>query len=274
MGVTYAALLCRRAAFRADLIRDLRLIETVGCCCRLFKRCEDTMLGVKGLLTIIAIFAGASAVAAQSNGQLTVSGEGSAFAVPDMAVITMGASAQAFSAKDAMDETSDITRAILEELSAFDVAPRDIRTSDLSLSPVWSNRAQNGGPPQIDGYQASNRLTVRVRDLDQLGLILDAVLSDGANRLSGLQFKLSDPKPVIEDARRLAVADARAKAALYAEAAGVELGDLIRLSEGGARAPRPEMLSIARSADAGVPVAEGETELRASVTLVYEILSR
>lgn len=229
------------------------------------------MLGVKGFLTIISIFLGVTAVSAETQGRITVSGEGSVFAVPDMAVVSVGATAESETAKEAMDQTSGITSAILARLAEFDIAPRDIQTSDLSLNPVWSNRGQSDGRPRIEGYQASNRVTVRVRNLGQLGDVLDAVLKDGANRLGGLQFTLSDPDPVMDDARRLAVADARAKAELYADAAGVELGALISLSETGIRVPRPEMMSMARAADAAVPVAEGETELRAGVTLVYEI---
>lgn len=229
------------------------------------------MAVVKGLLTLIAFVASASWAVAQTDGRITVSGEGSVFAVPDMAVVTMGATAQAKTAKAAMDDTSDITTAILAQLSAFEIAPKDIQTSDLSLNPVWSNQVANSGRPRIDGYQASNRVTVRVRDLDSLPQLLDAVLTDGANRLGGLHFTLSDPEPAMNDARRLAVQDAVAKARLFAEAAGVELGPLISLSEDGLRVPRPEMMSMARAADAGVPVAEGETQVRAGVTLVYAI---
>lgn len=231
------------------------------------------MSGVKGMLTLILLVLGVTVGSAQAEGRITVTGEGRVFAIPDMAILTMGASAEAPTAKEAMDQASAITSAILDQLTAFDVAPRDMQTSDLSLSPVWSNRPQSDTQPRIVGYQASNRLTVRIRDLDQLGAVLDAVLSDGANRLGGLQFTLSDPKPMTDEARRLAVKDAREKAALYADAAGIVLGDLVSLNENGIRMPRPEMMSMARAADAGVPIAEGETELRAGVTLVYEIAS-
>ena len=229
------------------------------------------MRGFSRFLTIFVLCVGAAAASAQSEGRITVSGEGRVFAIPDMAVITMGATAEATTAKEAMDQTSDFTTAILAQLSAFEIAPRDIQTSDLSLNPVWTNRVDSDGRPRIEGYQASNRVTVRIRDLSRLGDVLDAVLEDGANSLGGLQFTLSDPEPMMKDARRLAVADARAKAELFATAAGVTLGALIDLSETGVRTARPEMLSMARAADAGVPVAEGETELRAGVTLVYEI---
>lgn len=222
-------------------------------------------------LAAIALFFSLSAALADTDRRITVSGEGSAFAVPDMAVLTLGATAEAKTAKAAMDETSGITAAILDQLAGFDIAPRDIQTSDLWLNPVWNNRNTSQDRPQIVGYQASNRVTVRIRNLDILGTVLDAALTDGANRMGGLQFTVSDPKPLLNEARRNAVTDARERAELYADAAGVTLGALINLSENGVRMPRPEMMSMARASDAGVPVAEGETELRAGVTLVYEI---
>lgn len=231
------------------------------------------MSKVTGFFAAIVVLVGISPLWAETTGQITVTGEGSVFAVPDMAVITMGASAEAETAKEAMDQTSDITTAVLDRLTEAGVAERDMQTSDLSLSPLWSNRSSSENRPSIDGYQASNRVTVRVRDLESLGTILDAVLTDGANELGGLEFTLSDPEPLMNDARIKAVADARARAKLLADAAGVELGALISLSETGARAPRPEMLSMARASDSVVPVAQGEAELRASVTLVYEIVS-
>ena len=225
----------------------------------------------KAYLAVILLAMGAAPAWSQSEGRITVSGEGVVTAVPDMAVITMGASAEAETAKAAMDETSDITAAILERLTEAGIDARDIQTSDLSLNPIWSNRTSSDDRPRIDGYQASNRVTVRVRDLEALGPILDAVLTDGANRLGGLQFTIAEPDPLLDEARRRAVADARARAELFAEAAGVELGALLSLSENGARMPRPEMMSMARSYDEAVPVAQGEAELRAGVTLVYEI---
>jgi uncharacterized protein YggE len=225
------------------------------------------------MLTVVLLCFGASAAFAQSEGQITVTGEGRVSAVPDMAIITMGAVAEAKTAKEAMDETSEITRAILDRLTALEVAARDVQTSDLSLSPVWTNRAEPNGQPRIDGYQASNQVTVRIRDLAKLGTVLDAVLTDGANGLGGLQFSLSDPEPLINDARRAAVADARAKAELFAEAAGVQLGAIISLSESGGYMPRPEMMSMARSADAGVPVSAGETEIAANVAMVFAIVT-
>ncbi|MCR9108641.1 SIMPL domain-containing protein [Marivita sp. XM-24bin2] len=230
------------------------------------------MPNATGFIAALLVLIGMSPLWADDlPGRITVTGEGRVFAVPDMAVVTMGATAEAETAKAAMDETSVMTNAILERLAEAGVAERDVQTSDLRLMPVRSNRTSSDTRPEIDGYQASNRVTVRVRDLASLGNILDAVLTDGANQLGGLQFVVSDPEPLLNEARVKAVADARARAELFAEAAGVTLGPLVSLSEAGAQFPRSEMMGLARASDAGMPIAQGEAELSANVTLVYEI---
>ncbi len=231
------------------------------------------MSKVTSFLSALFFLAALSTASAETPGHITVTGVGSVSVVPDMALVTVGASAEADTAKAAMDETSQITAAILDRLTEAGVAERDVQTSDLSLNPLWSNRSSSENRPAISGYQASNRVTVRVRELGALGEILDAVLSDGANTLGGIQFMLADPEPVLNDARVRAVADARARAELFATAAGVTLGPLVSLSEGGAQMPAPEMFGMARMADSAVPVAQGELDMRASVTLVYQIQS-
>ena len=115
-------------------------------------------------------------------------------------------------------------------------------------------------------------LTVRVRNLGSLGEVLDAVVKDGANRLGGVRFDVLNPEPLLNAARRAAVADARAKAALFADAAGVSLGDLIRLEEQGTGLRPQPMMEMRMMADSsGIPVAGGEVSLQASLTLVYAI---
>ncbi|WP_417724783.1 SIMPL domain-containing protein [Salipiger sp.] len=200
--------------------------------------------------------------------RLTVTGEGSASAVPDMATITLGVTAQDKDAGAAMDSASEVAGAILARLDGLGIAARDRQTSDLSLQPIWS-QYDNGKGQEITGYEASNRLTVRVRNLSQLGDVLAAVLDDGANRLSGLTFGLQEPDPVQNDARRDAVADAMDRAKVLAEAAGVTLGPLLSISEsGGGYAPQP-MMEMARMS--AVPVAAGESVINAQVTMVFSL---
>lgn len=204
-------------------------------------------------------------------GQITVMGHGTVDAVPDMAVITLGVSHQKDTARDAVAEVAVTSGAILAALGDIGVAPRDMQTSGLSLTQVWDHRT-TGQPPRVTGYEASNQVTVRIRDLAVLGEILGHVTAEGANRFQGLQFTLQDPKPVLQEARRRAVADGADRAQLYADAAGVALGPLLAIQETGPSMPRPmPMMRESLAADMAMPVAEGELALSATVTMIYAI---
>lgn len=205
-------------------------------------------------------------------GQITVTGEGEVLGAPDMATITMGAIGEGATARDALSQVSTKVRALLARLEAEGIEARDIQTSGLSLSPRWKH--PKNAAPRIEGFQASNMVTVRVRDLDKLGAVLDGVVSDGANQFHGLQFGLSEPRPALDEARRRAVRDGRAKAELLAEAAGVALGPLVMMSEvGGGRPPVMPMARMEMAAES-VPIAGGEVGIAARVTLVYEIAEK
>lgn len=224
----------------------------------------------KSWIFIVALVL-AAPVWAEDSGRIIVTGEGRVTAVPDMAIVRMGVTGQAPVAADAMAQVSETMTAVQAVLAEAGIAPRDIQTTSLQLNPRWDNRPRNEGEaPRVVEYFAETGVTVRVRDLAGLGEVLGAVVSDGANQFRGLSFDLAEPDPLMNDARRAAVADARAKAELYAEAAGVTLGALIELREQGAQAPRPMIAEMRMaSADMAVPVAEGEMVLSSSVTLIF-----
>ncbi len=204
------------------------------------------------------------------SGQITVTGEGQVNKVPDMAVITLGISHQATTAQAAVSEVAVTAGAILAALEEMGLEPRDLRTSDLSLSPVRKSRSSSNADPKIVGFIAGNQVTARVRDLAILGRVLGRVTSEGANRFQGLRFALQDPAPALNEARVLAVIDGRARALLYADAAGVTLGPLVSISEPGTRV-MPQAMTMMRAGMADMPVAEGELSLNASVTMVFAI---
>ncbi|MEC7667465.1 MAG: SIMPL domain-containing protein, partial [Pseudomonadota bacterium] len=172
----------------------------------------------------------------------------------------------------ALDQTSAVGADILVKLEEFDIEARDVQTSDLSLNPIYTRNNTGNEAPLIVGFEASNRVTVRVRDLDRLGAVLGAVTGEGANQMYGLNFGFEDTDAMMDDARRKAVADARAKAELYAEAAGVTLGRVISLSEQGGFRPVPMPVAEMRMAADSVPIAAGESALSASVSMVFEIV--
>ncbi|MEL6645381.1 MAG: SIMPL domain-containing protein [Pseudomonadota bacterium] len=201
---------------------------------------------------------------------ITVTGEGRIEAVPDMATIRLGVMSEGRTAREAIDANSRAMAGVLGRIEAAVVAARDVQTQGFSVNPRWENRQNER--PRIAGFVASNQVMVRVRDLDGLGELLDAVTRDGANSFDGLSFGLQDPAPAQDAARRAAVAEAQRKATLYAEAAGVTLGPLMSIDEGGA-APRPVPMARAEMSMAmdGVPVAAGEVGVSAFVRLIYAI---
>lgn len=223
-------------------------------------------------LVVALLFAAVGlARADETPGQITVTGTGVVETVPDMAVITLGVTQEAKEARAALTATSEAVGRVLDRLAKLGVETRDMQTSDLSLSPVWSNRGPSDQSPQITGFQASNRVTVRVRDLNRLGEILDTVVSDGANTFNGLEFSVKEPKPLRDQARAKAVADAQDKARQLAEAAGVALGRIVSISEQSFDAqPRP-MMRMAAAEAMDVPVAGGEIGLSGTVTMIFEI---
>lgn len=201
--------------------------------------------------------------------QITVTGTGVISAAPDMALVRLGVTREARTASQAMSAASEAVAAVLESIAQAGIAPKDVQTASLGLSPVWDRG--NTNPPRVRGYMASNNLTVRVRDLDGLGALLDVVISDGANALNGLSFSLAEPGPMQTEARASAVRDARSKAETLAKAAEVTLGPVLTINEGGGSiAPAPMMRGAMMEASA-VPIAEGEVDVRVTVSVAYGI---
>lgn len=222
------------------------------------------------LAAAFAVFSHVPVSADDQKRVITVIGQGEVSAEPDMATVTVGVTHQDRDAEEAMLRASRGAAQVLGQLQELGIEGRDMQTSTVSLSPVWSNRNSSTDPARITGFVANISVTMRVRDLPILGMVLDAVVSDGANQLGGIQFGFQDPDPLMEQARRAAVADGRAKATVLADAAGVKLGSLQSLSEQGGARPQPMMMEMA-ARDASVPIAAGELNLNASVSMVYQI---
>ena len=203
--------------------------------------------------------------------QITVTGTAEAQAVPDLATITAGVETRAETAAAALAANSEAMAAVLAALDGSGVARRDVQTSQLSISPVYEPYREGSPEAQkVSGYEAANMVTVRVRDIAGLGGTVDAVTKAGANRLYGISFDISDPKPALDTARRQAVADARDKATLFAEAAGVKLGPVVRIGEA-VNAPGPMVMRAEAMADKAAPVEGGTVSLQAQVEIVYAL---
>jgi len=210
-------------------------------------------------------------------GTISVQGQGEVTATPDTAMINSGVTTQAATAREALDANSAAMDELIAALKDAGIEERDIQTSNFSVNPnyVYSDARDENGyslPPRIDGYQVSNTVTVRVRDLETLGAILDKSVTVGANTINGISFSVADPSEVLDKARRAAVKDARAKAELYAEAAGVDLGELESISESqGVSGPQPYPMYARAEAAAAVPVSAGELSFSVSVNVAWEM---
>lgn len=220
-------------------------------------------------LTAFALAALATSAAAEELPRtITVQGQGQVAQAPDIAVLTGGVVAAAPTAADAMAQMSAQMSDVLALVRQTGVEPRDVQTSALSLYPRYAER-RDGAAQEITGFEARSDLTVTLRDLTLLGGLLDQMVGQGANTLNGLSFALADPKTAQQEARRAAVADARARAEVFAEAAGVTLGPLLSLTEGGGGGGHP--LMAARMMEDTMSIAEGEVSLSATVTMIYRI---
>ncbi|GAA2773708.1 SIMPL domain-containing protein [Streptomyces showdoensis] len=214
-----------------------------------------------------------TAVRAAAPATVTVSGSGRASAAPDLAVVSVGVEATRPTAKEAMAAQSTAATALLDALRGQGIADRDVRTENLSLSPVYTQTAE--GESKVTGYQAGQSFSVKVRDVDKAGQVVGAVgdATGDAGRVNGVSFDVSDPTALRAKAREAAFRDARAKAAQHAELSGHRLGRLVSLTEG--EAVRPGTGAVPGApADGGasVPLAPGEIEEHVTVTVVYELI--
>lgn len=200
---------------------------------------------------------------------LEISADGTSARIPDLAVIQAGVVTQAATAGDAMRQNSTRMATVLAALRRAGIAERDIQTSSVSLSPQY-RYAQNE-PPVITGYQASNQVTVRFRDIAKSGTILDALVSQGANNISGPNLTIDKPEAALDEARTAAVATARARAELYARAAGLRVDRILSISESSAMPvpPRPMMMARMEAASDATQVVAGESELTVSLSVRF-----
>lgn len=212
-------------------------------------------------------------------GTISIEGRGEVIAAPDTAYITSGVTTQGATAREALDANTAAMGELIATLKAAGIEAKDIQTSGFSVSPnyVYSDARDANGytlPPKIVGYQVSNTVSVRVRDLPALGSVLDKAVTVGANTISGVSFSVADPSNLYDEARKAAFANARAKAELYAGAAGVELDAIRSISETqGFDQPQPYLMgAMAReAASAPVPVEAGELTFSINVSVTWEL---
>ena len=204
---------------------------------------------------------------------LSVSTTAEASRTPDIATLSTGVVTQAADANAAMRDNATQMDKVMAALRAAGIAPRDIQTSGINLNPQY--RYAENQPPAIVGYQASNTVNVKVRELARLGKVLDALVAQGANQINGPSFGIDQPEAALEEARLAAVKKSQAQAQTYARALGLQVKRIVSISEGGASLPRPmPMMRAMAAADASfkeTAVAPGESTVSVSVEMVFEL---
>lgn len=201
---------------------------------------------------------------------LDVSATGKTTRVPDIATIRAGVVTQSATAAAALSDNAQRMAQVLAALKSAGVQPRDITTSNVSLQPQY--RYEQNQPPVITGYQASNTVSVRFRDIARSGAILDALVKQGANQIDGPSLSLDQPDAALDEARVDAVKRARARADLYARAAGLTVARILTISEGGeVSGPRPPVMyaRVAAAPAADTQVMPGEADVTATIIVRF-----
>jgi len=219
-------------------------------------------------LALSAVLAAAPA-AAQATRTISMTGHGEVRSAPDMAQVTAGVTTSATTAAQALAANTARMKTVFAALQKLGIPEKNIQTVNFSVSPQYANG--NNEAPRLTGYQVNNEVSVRLEDVGRLGGALDALVSAGANQMNGISFDIREPAPLLEKARAGAIADARLRAETYAKAAGVALGPIQSISEGGGEIRPLRMAAPMVFAAKAVPVAAGEQSVTADVSLVWEI---
>jgi uncharacterized protein YggE len=200
---------------------------------------------------------------------ISVTGEATLQVAPDQAQVDGGVATDAKTAREASDTNNAAMGKVLLALKGAGLDEKDYQTSRLSLQPQYApNRS---GPSPIVGYRASNRVTIRVRDVTKIATMIDVLVSAGANDIGGINFMVSQASKLLDDAREQAISDARRKAQIYAKAAGVTLGEPIAISEEGSPSPMFRARVAGGMAATATPVAQGEETLSVTVRVSWAI---
>lgn len=224
------------------------------------------------LIAVLTLAATARAAADDATPSITVAGSGRVQATPDLAHVAAGVVTEAAQAAEAVRANSAATQKVLAALDAAGIERKFVQTSRFDVSPVYadSGSARPGRMPAITGYRAANQVSVEVRGVDRVGAVIDALVTAGANELGGVSFGIAEPAPLLDEARRQAIVDARRRAEVYAKQAGVGLGRVLRIEEAGG-GPGPGPVAYRMEAAAAPPIAPGQVDLEANVSVTWSL---
>lgn len=231
---------------------------------------------MRNALVLAAAMAAAAPAAAQAEEEravpaVTVTGEATATAAPDIALVTSGVVTNAPTAAEALKANAVSMSRVLAALKQAKVEDGDIQTSGLSVQPQYDYGDGSGQrrTPKLIGYEVRNTVVIRSHELDALGEMVDGLVAAGSNQIEGLSFDLSDRSTTLDEARRRAIADARRKAEIYAAETGAKLGAPLSVVEAGDAQPEPVRAFALRAKAADgppTPIARGEQQMTVRVT--------
>ena len=203
--------------------------------------------------------------------RLDVTATGEVARVPDVAIISTGVVTKSPTASGAISQAASRMARVRAALKAAGVKDRDIQTSNLSLNPDY--RYDNNQPPKLVGYQASNTVTVRFRDIARSGKIIDALVAEGANQINGPTLIIDKPEAALDEARAQAIRIGRARAELYARSMGQRVVRVVAISESGGSYPVPPMpvMMQARAEAASSKIDPGEQKLQVNLAMTFEL---
>ena len=205
--------------------------------------------------------------------RLDISATGSVSRVPDLAIISAGVVTKSPTASGAIADNAARMERVRAALKRAGIADRDIQTSSINLNPDY--RYDNNQPPVLTGYQASNSVSIRFRDIRKSGKILDALVAQGANQINGPSLTIDKPEAAYDEARTKALAAGRARADLYARSLGMRVTRLLSVSEGGTNMPRPPypmaMMAQAERSDAKTAIEPGSQDLEITLAMSFEL---
>ncbi|KQR87495.1 SIMPL domain-containing protein [Sphingomonas sp. Leaf343] len=203
---------------------------------------------------------------------LDITAEGRTTRVPDLATIRAGVVTQGTTAAQALTTNSNAMEKVVAALRKAGVQPRDLATASVQLSPQY--RYQDNQPPVITGYQATNSVSIRFRDIGKAGTVLDTLVAQGANQIDGPNLSVDQPEAALDEARTDAVKRARARAELYARAAGMRVVRIVSIDEAGQDAGGPDRPPIflaarAQMMDSATKIVPGEKDITATLRVRF-----
>jgi uncharacterized protein YggE len=203
--------------------------------------------------------------------RLDINASGEVTRVPDLAIISAGVVTRSASASGAIQQAAARMARVREALRQAGIADRDIQTSNISLNPEYTYA--NNQPPKLNGYTASNQVSVRFRDIANAGAILDALVKEGANQINGPNLTIDKPEAALDEARAKAVATGRARAELYARSLGMRIVRVVSISESGGYSPPPPMpvMMVERAQAADSKIDPGEQKLQVNLAMTFEL---